>query len=574
MKTSTSSLVLAASLLTRCALGLPALAIAVTLVTSTTLVACDDENDPKTWVKRLDDPAQRAGAIKRLTQFFEDDMTKANKNRDDPAVKTLLDDIVDPMTKQYVASTLDEKTRKDLMKFLADTKDPRTGPALAKAFNEYEPGKNEEDVKYAAKAVQGLAEAKKLTDQTVKDALWNCFDKFQVSKTKMFELVKALHDAVIAVSDPSYGPKAVGKLNAAVDPKNVDSVRDQLQFWQLTAVQIVGNLKFVPAVKPLVAVLLAPTKKDLSATAKNSLLKMAKDAEPVLISALNGSDKDFATAEAIDTNKEYVAVIGDTLSNISRPAGRDAVLAALASADNDTNRTVLAAFLTKFPSDPRLVPAFLATYKKVGANTSIDALQGANAHGYLTQAAQNFYDPTLTDWLVKEIITAKGDEADAMQLLALDSAIKLMQPAQKAAVQNAVNKEGTDREKDKFQRAAAVMDKCGTDANCYANATEQMIPSTPPTATMTAAKGAWMAAIYGNAATKTALAAKVDKVKNSSARFDIVMAIDHLAPNGDTTVASQLETVVNGDTSSGNKELLMADDVVAKVAARLRARAQ
>jgi hypothetical protein len=573
MKTSKSSVPFA-HLLVRFALGAPAVAMAFTAVASSTLVACDDENDPKTWVKRLDDPAQRAGAIKRLTQFFEDDMTKANKNRDDAAVKALLDDIVDPMAKQYVASTLDEKTRKDLMKFLADTRDPRTGPALAKAFNEYEPGKNEEDVKYAAKAVQGLAEAKKLTDQTVKDALWNCFDKFQVSKTKMFELVKALHDAVVAVSDPSYGPKAVAKLNAAVDPKNIDSVRDHLQFWQITAVQVVGDLKYAPAAKPLVTILLTPTKKDLVATAQNALLKMAKDAEPILIGALNGTDKDFATLEAIDTNKDYIGTIGDTLATISRPAGRDAVLAALAAADSDTNRTLLAAWLTKFPSDPRLVPAFLAAYKKIPANTSIDRLQGANAHGYLAQVSANFFDPTLTDWLVKEINTAKGDEADAMQLLALDSAIKLMQPAQKAEVQAAVNKEGTDVEKDKFKRASAVLDKCNTDASCYVAALDQTIPSTPPSATMTAAKAAWMAVIYGNAGTKALIAGKIEKIKNFNARFDAVSALDRLVPNGDSTVASQLDTVVTSDAASGNKELLMADDVVAKVAARLRARAQ
>ena len=50
------------------------------------LVACDDENDPKTWVKRLDDPAQRANAIKRLTQFYEDDMTKASNDTSNPQV--------------------------------------------------------------------------------------------------------------------------------------------------------------------------------------------------------------------------------------------------------------------------------------------------------------------------------------------------------------------------------------------------------------------------------------------------------------------------------------------------------
>jgi hypothetical protein len=570
MKTSQSSRFVRLAL--RLAMSAPAVPLAVA-VASSALVACDDENEPKTWVKRLDDPAQRAGAIKRLTQFFEDDMTKANKNRDDPTVKALLDDIVDPMTKQYVASTLDEKTRKDLMKFLADTRDPRTGPALAKAFNEYEPGKNEDDVKYAAKAVQGLAEAKKLTDQTVKDALWNCFEKFQASKTHMHELVLAIHDAVVAVSDPSYGAKAVGKLNAAVDPKNVDSMMDQVGFWQTTAAQLVGDLKYAPAVKPLVTILLTPTKKDLRATANSALLKMPKEAEPVLIAALNGSDKDFATLEALDPNKSYVAVLGDVIATISRPAGRDALLAALAAADSDTNRTVLAAFLTKFPSDPRLVPAFLATYKKIPVNTSVDALNGANAHGYLTQAAAGFYDPTLTDWLVKEILGAKGDEADAMQLLALDSAIKLMLPAQKAEVQAAVNKEGTDREKDKFQRASAVLDKCGTDASCYAVAVTQLIPSNPPTASMTAAKAAWMAAIYGNAGTKTALAAEADKVKNTASRFDLVMAIDHLAPNGDTTIASQLETMIKADIASGNKDVISGDDVPAKVALRLRARA-
>jgi hypothetical protein len=541
---------------------------------STLLVGCDDENEPKTWVKRLDDPAQRAGAIKRLTQFFEDDMTKANKNRDDATVKALLDDIVDPMAKAYVAGNLDEKTRKELMKFLADTRDPRTAPALAKAFNEYEPGKNEDDVKYAAVAVKGLVDAKKLTDQNVKDALWNCFSKFQVSKTKMFELVKALHDAVVAVSDPSYGPKAVEKLTPPVDPKNVDNVRDQLQFWQLTSVQVLGELRYVPAVKPLVVVLLTPTKKDLQATVNSALLRIGKDSDAALIAALSGTDPDYAKSEALWDQKAWVAVVGDELATISRPEGRDAVLAALAAADNDTNRTVLAQSLVKFPSDPRLIPAFLATYKQLAPNTSIDMMGGANAHGILAQASAMFFDPTLTEWLVKEIASAKGDEADAMQLLALESAIKLMTPAQKASVGASVAKEGTPREKDMFARAGALLDKCASDPSCYLTALDQPVPSTPATASMTSAKASWMAVIYAKDSTQKDLMSKVDKIKGASTRYDIVTAIDRLTPKGDAAMAAQLDAIVAADTASGNKELLMADDVVAKVAMRLRARAQ
>jgi hypothetical protein len=196
--------------------ALPLAAPLVVGVSGAGLVGCNDENDPKTYVKKLDDPAQRAGAIKRLGSFFEDAMTKANKKRDTPESVALLDVIVEPMTKTYTSGNLDEKTRKELIKSLNDMRDPRSAPAMAKAFNDYEPGKNDEDVKYAAQWTNGLAQAGKLTDQGVIDALWNCFSKFQASKAKSINLVTDLHDAVLAVKHPSYGPKAVEKLGASV----------------------------------------------------------------------------------------------------------------------------------------------------------------------------------------------------------------------------------------------------------------------------------------------------------------------------------------------------------------------
>lgn len=141
------------------------------LLGSACLAACADENDPKTWVKRLDDPAQRAQALKRLDEMYQGAMSSANSNREDPKVKGIIDDADEALTKVYTTQQLDEKTRKDLIKLIADMGDPRGAPAFAKAFKDYEPGKNDEDVKFAAQGTSTLSKQNKLTDQGLIDAL-------------------------------------------------------------------------------------------------------------------------------------------------------------------------------------------------------------------------------------------------------------------------------------------------------------------------------------------------------------------------------------------------------------------
>jgi len=268
----------------------------VPLVTGLALVACDDENDPKTWVKRLDDPAQRANAIKRLTQFYEDDMTRASNDAAAPEVKQLLDEIVDPLTKQYTAGGLDDKTRIDLMKFLAETHDPRTQPAIAKALKDFEMGKTDDEGRVACESINAMAKAGIKLEPTVIDELWAVFSKFRVSQTTSQRLYQALHDAVVTVHDPSYGDKAIEKLKASVIPDNVDSLKDQINWWQLTSLQVISELRYTKAIKQLVLVLLTPTKIDLNATTRTTLLKMAPAAEPELIKALNGTDPDYVKA--------------------------------------------------------------------------------------------------------------------------------------------------------------------------------------------------------------------------------------------------------------------------------------
>jgi hypothetical protein len=558
------------------ALTLPLLPLAATTVAAGVLVTgCADENDPSTWVKRLDDPAQRAPAIKRLSAFFDDTMTKSNKNREAPEMKALLDTLVPPLTKTYVSVTLDEKTRKDLIKLLADTRDPRTAPALAKAFNEYEPGSTDEDVKFAAQSVIGQAQAGTLTDQSVIDALWSCFSKFQASKAKSINLVTDLHDAVLAVKSPSYGPKAVEKLAAPVDPAIPAQSLDQIQFWQRTAIQVLGELRFAPAAKALATVVMTPSKADLRATANAALMRMPQAAEPQLIAALKGTDPDFAKLGALFEDKGYVVVAGDSLSWLSRPAGNAAILEALAAADNDQNRALLAQSLIHFPPDATNVKAFLDAYKKIPPTAALPMMRGANAHGVLTQASAQFYDASLTDWLVKEITTAKGEAADEMQLFALDAALKVAQPNQLGKVNEAVNKFGTPREKEMFKLCSEVVNKCHEDGSCYVGFLGQPIPSSPPLAAEGAVKAAWMAVEYGagKPAVKDGLVDKLSSVKNAGARLAVAEAIDALSPKGDAAAADKLEKLVAADKATGDRDLVMGDDVVVKVAARLRARA-
>jgi hypothetical protein len=536
-------------------------------VASSALTACADENDPKTWVKRLDDPAQRTPAIRRLTQFHEDALTKNGGNRDADDVKALRDVIVEPMTKQYTATQLDEKTRKDLIKFLADTRDPRTAPALAKAFNEYEPGKTDEDVKYAAQAAGGMGTAGKLADQTVIDALWACFSKFQVSKAKSINLVKDLHDAVLAVKHTSYGPKAVEKLMVNVDPKAPEA-KDHLEFWQLTSVQVISELRFTAAVKPLVSVLLTPEKSSLRPVTQSALLKMAKESEAPLIAALKDGD-----VAAKFPDKTHIAILADTIAYQVRPAGRDALIEALASVDNDNVRVIVGQSLIRYPADGKLTGAFLDAYKKVAPGATIALMQGENGRAAMLRASAQLYDTTLTEWILKELDSAKGDVHDAIALKALEASIKLMTASQSRAVGDSVAKNGTPREKEMHKLASAVVEKCKQDAACYVKVLDEPIPTGQGSANMTAIKAAWMAGVYGNEATGKELVQKIDKVKDPGARLAVIQSISKLAgKNTDAASADTLEKMVERDKTSGDGRLLAADDAVIKIAHSLRSR--
>ncbi len=548
-------------------------AAVLTVGAGSVLVACADENDPNTWVKRLDDPAQRSAAIKRLGQFFQDSLTKSNNNREAPEVKAVLDVIVAPLTKVYVAGGLDEKTRKDLIKALADTGDPRASAAFAKAFTDYEAGKNDEDVKFSAQAIQRMVAQGKKPEQNVIDALWACFAKFQVSKAKSINLVTDLADAVLEVKSPSYGPKAVEKLAAPVS-EAVESQQDQIQFWQKISIRVLKELKYGAGAKALVKVLLDPRKGDLRPTAQAALLAVPKEAEEALMAALKGTDPELAKMAAEVPDKFGTAILADSISWISRPAGKDALIAALDAADNDTNRVVIAQSLTRFPPDQRTKDALMKTYAKIPPGTRLKTPGDPLGRPVLVQVSASFYDPALTEWALKEVAASKGDEGASMIAFGLEAAIKMMTKDQVAKVGEVVTKSWSPKEQEIYKAAAEVVNACDKDAACYVGKLGAPIPSRDAVAMWRAVKSARMAAMFGKPDTKDALIKSLDKVKDAGARLAVVEAIDYLAPQGDANAAAALDKIVAADIATGNKDLIAGDDAVVKVANRLRARAQ
>jgi HEAT repeat protein len=544
------------------------------------MVGCNDENAPETWVKKLNDPIQRPPAIKRLIQFFEDAMTRANKNRDDANVKALLDKIIDPLTKTYVDGQLDERTRVELIKFLGDTRDPRSKAAWIKACSGFAAGQgaSEDDVRWAAPAIG----ATKLEEGA--PALGEAFVKLEAGTQKGSQAYKNVHDAMVQLASPSWKGLLVERINRKIDKPagagdsaKVAAYQNEL-FWQTTSAEIIGELKDASAVKPLFKVVMTPSKADVAGTASVALIKIGKDAVPTLLGALAGKDAelvDYAKANSggnPDEAKSYVRAAAVVLGAIGRPDAAGPMMAALDAADSDVTRAVIARELTKLPTKPEIEKAFQAGFEKVSP-TALMPPAGQNARAQLLEAAAHFFDPQLVPWLMTQIRGAKGgeNEKDVVQTAGLVTAIKLMNKSAAPDVKASVDKEGTPIEKDAYKLAAEVVNGCGDNVGCYLSKIQEPAAQEEKTQ-FTGIKAAYMLAILGNAGTSMEIVKQLPKVKNAAVRFAAVSSIDHLTQKESAPVADALQQIVDENKAKDDRNMMQADAPVKEIVYRLRAR--
>jgi len=573
-----------ASLIGSLVLGtaLPAAVSATALVT----IGCKDESQPEYWVDKLGEPSWRARAVNRFEQFFEDALTRANKDLKAQEVQDLINKSVDPLTKAYVegADQLDPKSRVTLIKLLSGYKDKRTEPALKKAFLDFaknpRTSKDDQDIKWAAIAASDM----KL--ESLAGPMLEAFLKLRANTMLGGVVYKDYNAAMLSMPSKSWVGPLIQKLEAEVTrpqgKKSKDAIEDYMdqQFWQTTAASLLGRIGDPAAVEPLMRVVLDPAKVDFQATAVVALIQLGKPATDAAIKLLKGQDEKLTTyclRRIKDTGGEVkgkpcVQTAAIILGSIGRAEAVPAMIDVLKTETDEGTKAIVARELPKLPATPDSTAAFKATYESLGVSTQIPP--GQPALEVLTEASGGFFDAGLVPWLLGRAEATKGGEADerkALQQSITVTSIKLCKPDQLPAVKRAVASYGTQLEKDLMTQAEGLLKACGDRAPCYVEAIQKSENQDRKTQ-FTGIKAAYMAGIFGNEQTRDEIVSRLDSIDNAAVRFVSAQAIDKLSPKGSKVAVDKMNTIIERNAKSPDRDKAMGDAPLKQVMYRLSAR--
>jgi len=557
------------------------------LAVATTMVGCKDESQPDYWVDKLQDPAWQANSVKRLEQFFDDTFTRTNKDLTAPDMKALADKVVEPMTKLYVDhyADLDEKTRTSVIKLIGAFRDNRGEPALKKAFTEFaKAGKGGEDVKWAARAAGDM----KL--DSLAEGMGQAFDKLKASSKDGAMAYRDLNEAMLKRPSASWSGLLKMKLQDDITPPGdgkspelVENFKNEL-FWQTTSAQLLGEIKDDSAVEPLLKVMLDPAKADVQMTAVLALVKIGKPAVARTIKLLADQDADLASycaarvqratgAKEPPKDKPHLATAALVLGALGRPETLDAMVSAIKTTKDETTRAILAREITRIPPTAASKQAFKDAYEATALDTQIPP--GANALQTLTESAGGFYDPDFVPWLLERADKTKGsgEEKTLLQSTATITAIKLMKLDQVSLVEGAVNKWGTQIEKDAFKQSVGLLKSCGDRVPCYLANIEKPENQTKSGQTV-GIKAGYMIGVYGDDKARGDLIDKLGSIDNAAVRFVAGQTIDYLSKKGSKDAADALEKIIDKNAKTADKDKIQGDAPLKQIMYRIRSRAE
>ena len=329
--------------------------------------------------------------------------------------------------------------------------------------------------------------------------------------------------------------------------------------------------------------MLDPEKADVQATALLALVKLGRPSVDQTVKLLKGQNENLASfaarrvkeitnAKEPPKDKPHVRTAALILGTIGRPEAVQPMIEAIKSTDDDINKAVIARELTKLPATPASKQAFKDAFADISIDTVIPP--GANALQMLAEAAGQFYDPEFIPWLLDRAAGTKGGGEDlkSLQGVITVTALKLAKPDQLGQVKAAVDKYGTQIEKDLYAHTQTVLKGCGDRVSCYLTAIEKSENQEQKTQ-FAGIKAGYMIGILGNEQTRGELIDRLDAIDNAAVRFVAAQAIDQLAPKGSKDSAEKLRKIIDKNAKSPDRDKAMADAPLKQVMYRLEARA-
>jgi HEAT repeat protein len=544
-------------------------------------------DQPAYWLTKLGDAALQARAIRQLEQFYEDAVTRSNGDTKATDVKALIDQTVQPLVQAYVEryATFDTRTRVGLIKLLAAYQDPRTEPALKKAFDEFvrkpATSKDESDVKWAAKA------AGELKLPGLSRPLLEAFGALKVSTTLGGVSYKAMSDALLAAPDRAWVEPLIARLEPEIplprkaqDASLLDGYRNQL-FWQMAAAQLLGRLGDPRAVDPLLRVMLDPAKVDVQATAILALVRLGKPSVEAATKLLQGSHTELVAfnAQRIEAltgkrpvDSPYRSTAALVLGTIGRSDGEAPLIAALQAEKDPSLRALFARELGKLPASAASKSAFQRAYTSLKLDAQLPGEAGSALEA-LTESAGNLRDSTWVDWLLLRATQASGhaDDVESYRTSVLITALKLARPAQLPAVKKAIDKYGGDVEMRAYQQTQRLFDMCGERVDCYLTQIQKP-DAQEHDGQWYGIKAGYMLGILGNEQTRDKLVNILDKLTNAAVRYVAAQSIDHLTPRRNAGVVAKLDAIITKNAKSADRDKAANDAVVRQVMYRIGAR--
>jgi hypothetical protein len=545
---------------------------------------------PEYWVGKLSTKNERALAIRQLAQFYEDAITKANGDRNDPAVWELVYGIVEPLTQVYVIhyDELDTTSRLRLIRLLSDLRDPRAEPAFRRAverFIDKQPtNKDESDLKWA---LRGITSARL---SGCADVVFSAFRVLRASTGLGWITYKDMSEALAVAPSQSWVGLLGNMLEVSIVPPSSSSTQareliapyqDQL-FWQTEAALLLGLLKNEAGIEPLLRVMLDPFKVDIHALTRFSLVKIGRPAAMQVESLLRGDNQKLTSFHV----RRLQETIGDKAANgsdsVVRTAafilgsfGREENMAPLVDALKVTKdaatRAVIARELTHIPAfEEEAIEPFKRAFVKIGIETEIR--EGESALEALVESSAQFYEPSMVPWLIGRLNATQGsaDRLSALRCSILATAIKLATPQQLASLRRPVNRYGTTIEKELLTAAEALFSRCNR-YQCYLDEITKPENQQPPKQ-FEAIKATTMAVMVGSQDTASELVNRLSSIESPVLRYSLAMAIDRLTPHGPKEIAARLRAIIEADEKAYDRGKIAGDAPLKEVATRIESR--